>query len=132
MMLHMVNELERIGDHCEILLKLLRRKYDSKVEFSGKAYQEIGEISARVREFLELIHKSIDSSPSNILPKAEVLENRIDELRMEMRKRHIKRLNEGACDVPSGLVFIDMLTSFEKIGDHSLNVAEGISGIRIF
>ncbi|MDY6934774.1 MAG: Na/Pi cotransporter family protein [Spirochaetota bacterium] len=132
MMLHTVNELERIGDHCEILLKLLRRKYETKLNFSERAYQEIGEISGKVKEFLDLLYKSITSSASNILLEASVIENRIDELRMEMRKRHIQRLNEGACDVQSGLIFLDMLTSFEKIGDHSLNVAEGLSGSRIF
>ena len=131
-MLHMVNELERIGDHCEILLKLLRRKYELKLIFTERAVNEIQEISGKVREILELISINIGKTHINILPKASVIEDRIDELRKEMRKRHIKRLNEGSCDVNSGLLFIDMLTSFEKIGDHSFNVAEGISGERIF
>ncbi|MDY6968889.1 MAG: Na/Pi cotransporter family protein [Spirochaetota bacterium] len=131
-MLHIVNELERIGDHCEILLKLIRRKYDSRLELSETAVNEILEISGKVREILELISNNISKSHVNILPKASVIEDRIDELRKEMRKGHIKRLNEGLCDVNSGLLFIDMLTSFEKIGDHSFNVAEGISGERIF
>ncbi len=131
-MLHRVNELERIGDHCESLLKHLRRKYDSKLEFSEIAVHDIEEISGRVREFLELIFESVSSKPSNILPKADVVENRIDELRNEAKKRHIKRLNKGLCDVNSGLLFIDMVNSFEKIGDHAYNIAEGISGIRYF
>jgi len=127
MLLHAVNDCERIGDHCENLLKLIRRKYDTKLQFSERAYEEIHEIAAKVREFLKLIYDSLMRTNAGIMPTAEVLENRINELRKELRSRHIERLNEGACDVPSGLVFIDMLTSFEKIGDHAFNVAEGIA-----
>ena len=47
-----------------------------------------------------------------------------------MRKEHIHRLRDGLCDVDSGLIFIDMLTSFEKIGDHAFNVAEMLAGER--
>ena len=126
-LLHIVNDCERIGDHCENLLKLIRRKYDSKIEFSDLAVQEIREIADRVREFLQLIHDSINRPNTGVMLNANVLENRINELRKELRTKHIERLNEGACDVLSGLVFIDMLTSFEKIGDHAFNVAEGIA-----
>ncbi len=126
MLLHAVNDCERIGDHCENLLKLVRRKYDGKLSFSDRAVEEIDEISAKVRELLRLIHDSLMRSPTGIMMTATILENRINELRKELRTTHIERLNEGACDVPSGLVFIDMLTSFEKIGDHAFNIAEGI------
>lgn len=126
MLLHAVNDCERIGDHCENLLKLVRRKYDGKLSFSERAVDEIDEISLKVRELLMLIYDSLMRSPTGIMTTASVLENRINELRKELRTTHIERLNEGACDVPSGLVFIDMLTSFEKIGDHAFNIAEGI------
>ncbi len=131
-MLHMLNELERAGDHCVILLKLIRRKYDSNIDFSERAAKEIREIASEVRDLLELIRSNISSRPHNILPRARVIENRIDELRMEMKRGHIERLNENTCDVTTGLLFIDMLTSYEKIGDHAYNVAESISGERIF
>ena len=131
-LLHMVNDIERIGDHCENLLKLLRRKYDTKLEFSETAYQEIDEISSKVHDFLQLINNSIMASHANILTTADVIENRIDELRKELRQKHVTRLNEGACDVPSGLLFIDMLNSFEKIGDHAFNIAEEISSKNLF
>lgn len=131
-MLQRVNELERIADHCLSLLKLIRRKYDKQIIFTDHANKQIDEISGKVREFLQLIQKNISSSSTNIITRARSVENRINELRREMRKEHVKRLSENVCDVDSGLIFIDMLTSFEKIGDHSYNIAEGISGLRIF
>ena len=130
--LHNVNDLERIADHCESILRLLRRKYDKNIKFSDRGKSHINEISDKVAEFLELIDENITKTSKNIMINADIIENRINELRKEMRKDHIKRLNEGVCDVPSGLIFIDMLTSFEKIGDHSYNIAEGISGLRLY
>ncbi|HPD79362.1 MAG TPA: PhoU domain-containing protein, partial [Spirochaetota bacterium] len=49
-----------------------------------------------------------------------------------LRKSHIRRLNEQTCEVDSGIIFIDMVSCFEKIGDHCYNIAETISGLRIF
>ncbi len=131
-MLHMVNELERMGDHCESLLRYTRRKYDGGLEFTEQAMKEIDEIAAKVREFLVLLRDNLMADRPDVLPRARVLEDRIDELRRDLKKGHIQRLNQGLCDVPSGLIFIDMLTSFEKIGDHAFNVAEGIAGARVF
>lgn len=131
-MLHMVNELERMGDHCESLLRYTRRKNDGGLEFSDQAMGQIDEIAGKVREFLVLLRDNIMAERPEVLPLAQVLEDRIDELRRDLKKGHIQRLNQGLCDVPSGLIFIDMLTSFEKIGDHAFNVAEGIAGARVF
>ncbi len=131
-MLHMVNEMERMGDHCESLLRYTRRKYDGGIEFTEQAMKEIDEIAGKVREFLVLLNDNIMADRPNILPRARVIEDRIDELRRILKKGHIQRLNQGVCDVPSGLIFIDMLTSFEKIGDHAFNVAEGVDGARVF
>lgn len=131
-LLHMVNELERIGDHCENLLKLARRKYDTNLVFSDRARIEIQEISGKVREFLELLQTHISRPMINIIPKANVLENRINELRSEFRNKHVERMHNDECNMVSGFLFVDMLTSFEKIGDHAYNIAEGISGKRIF
>ena len=131
-MLHMVNEIERIGDQSESILKLIRRKYDQKIEFTNQAVKGIDEIASKVREALQLINNSISVKSIDILPNARVIEDRIDELRKELRKGHVSRLNKRQCDVDSGLIFIDMLSKFEKIGDHAFNVAESISGVRIF
>ncbi len=131
-MLHMVNEMERMGDHCESILRHIRRKYDGALEFTDQAMSQIDEIAGKVREFLLLIRENVMIEQANILPRAKLLEDRIDELRRDLKKGHVQRLNQGLCDVPSGLIFIDMLTSFEKIGDHAFNVAEGIAGERVF
>ncbi len=126
-----ITELESIGDQCESLMKLLRRKYDKGLTFSENGVKEILEISGKTRDFLNLIAANIDFTNKNIMTQAEVIENRIDELKKILRKQHIRRLNDEKCSVEPGLIFIDMLTCFEKIGDHAYNIAESISGQRI-
>jgi phosphate:Na+ symporter len=64
------------------------------------------------------------------MPEANGCEERINQLEDTMREGHIKRLNNGVCEVDSGLVFIDMLTNFEKVGDHTFNIAEAVVGIK--
>jgi len=62
--------------------------------------------------------------------EADAYEVKINELEDAMRAGHIERLNNGLCGVDPGLVFIDMITSFEKIGDHCFNIAEAVVGIK--
>ncbi|MBW2703391.1 MAG: Na/Pi cotransporter family protein [Deltaproteobacteria bacterium] len=128
--LQAVSDLERMGDHCESLLRLTRRKYDKKLDFSWQGTKELLEIGAQVTEFLKLLHEHIMDNDTNIMPRAIQLEQSINDMRRLMRKGHVTRLHQGKCEVLSGLVFIDMLTSFEKIGDHAFNVAQMISGER--
>jgi phosphate:Na+ symporter len=125
-----VSDLERMGDHCESLLKLAQRKYDNKYTFSWHAIKDILEIGAKVKEFIELIKPHVVKPGESFMPKANQIEDLIDQMNVRMRQAHVARLNEGACDVSPGLIFIDMLTSFEKIGDHSYNIAQMLSGER--
>jgi len=124
------SNLERIGDHCESLLKLTMRMEEKELKFTQEAVSEIDDIADRARSFLALIEKKIILRRSDIMEKADNFENDINCLRTKMRKSHVDRLNEGSCNVDAGLIFIDMLTSFEKIGDHAYNIAQFISGVR--
>ena len=125
-----VSDIERMGDHCESLLKLAQRKYDNKYVFTWRIVKDILEIGEKVKEFIELIKPRIVRPGENFMPKAKQIEDLIDEMNARMRQSHVARLNEGSCDVASGLIFIDMLTSFEKMGDHSYNIAQTLSGER--
>jgi phosphate:Na+ symporter len=127
-MMHMVNDLERIGDHCENLWQLCRRRSNQKIVFSDIAQQEIAEISKVTRGFLAAMVKALEERDTQIFAEAERLEDAIDQLEEELRNNHIRRLNTGECTVNSGLIFIDMLHNFEKIADHSLSLAKAIVG----
>lgn len=127
-MMHMVNDLERIGDHCENLWRLTLRKIDKKVSFTEIGSREIEEMAFKTKDFLEYVVNAMDERDQTIGPKSIEYEDAIDDMEKKLRKNHISRLNTGECAVKPGLIYIDMLHNFEKIGDHSYNVSEAILG----
>ena len=128
--LHMVNNIERIGDHAEILSNLVDRKARLRLPFTPQAEADLRELYGVTREFIDLVIEGIRDKRTDIKPLADALEARINQMEDSMREAHIQRLNAGICAVDAGLVFIDMLTSFEKIGDHCFNIAEAVVGIK--
>ena len=130
LLMDMVGDIERMGDHSERLVKLARRRYDSELTFSATAQQELDGVASPVRAMLELLVSGLAVPRDDLFGRVEALEEQINALRRQIRGAHIKRLQAGSCDVVGGLVFLDMLTSFEKLGDHGFNVAEAIAGRR--
>ncbi|NIA20008.1 MAG: Na/Pi cotransporter family protein [Xanthomonadaceae bacterium] len=129
-LMYMVNNIERIGDHSENLVKLIERRIDGKVTFSNQAMEEMDDISGKTMEFLQLVLAGLKEGDGQIMTEAKRLENSINMLEDHYRKGHVQRLNEGCCSVDAGLIFIDMLTNFEKIGDHCYNLAESLAGLK--
>ena len=128
--LNCVGDLERIGDHCESLLRLARKRYEKNLPFGEEAMSDIMEIGDNVKGFLNLLERHIYEPSKKMMQKADDYETTINQLRKRIRKGHITRLNNQECTVQQGLIYIDMLTSFEKIGDHAYNVAQVLSGER--
>ncbi|MBN2427737.1 MAG: Na/Pi cotransporter family protein [Deltaproteobacteria bacterium] len=129
-LMHMVNDLERVGDHCENLWQLGTRKKEEKIDFSDIAKQEIQEISKKTRGFLGFVVNALENRDVNIKETALTMENCVDKLEENLRNNHITRLNTGECTVLSGLIYIDMLHNFEKIADHTYNVSEAVRGVK--
>lgn len=129
-LMHMVNDLERVGDHCENLWQLGLRKKNQKITFSETANQEIRELGGKAREFLSFVISAFERRDLTIGAKSEYMENGIDEMEASLRNNHITRLNTGECGVLQGLIYIDMLHNFEKIGDHTFNLTKAILGAR--
>lgn len=127
-MMNMVNDLERVGDHCENLWRLGQRKRDQKIAFSDVAMVEMAEMATHTRDFLAFVVAALERGDRTIHDKALHMETVVDDIEESLRNNHIARLNTGECAVLPGLVFIDMLHNFEKIGDHTFNVAEAIIG----
>jgi phosphate:Na+ symporter len=127
-LIHNVNDIERIGDHSENIMDLAERKVEKKLPLPDDAVSELGlmwnEVSSMIIE-TEAALKSRDSQ------KAETVlmrEQKVNHLQVELKKAHVKRLNSGGCDLKSGILFMDMVDNMEKIGDHLTNIAQGIIG----
>lgn len=128
--LHCVSDIERMGDHCESLLKLTKKRYEKNLPIGDDAMADVMEIGHQVTDFLVMLQKHIFDSTGQIMKMANEYESNINRLRKKMRKGHVRRLNNQECTVQQGLIYIDMLTSFEKIGDHAYNVAQVFAGER--
>ncbi len=128
-LLHTTADYERIGDHCELLMKLLRRKHEKQHKFSLEAKGELLDLYRRVSSFLDFTRENL-LTRRDIMKAAWEHEDGINEMSKELRRRNIERMSNATCMVEGGLIFINMISSLEKIGDHNMNIAEEISGIR--
>ncbi|MGA1842927.1 MAG: Na/Pi cotransporter family protein [bacterium] len=125
-MIHVINDIERIGDHAVNLKAFARQKKELNLPFTDEA---LGEIQTSYQELLRMLDVTIEALRENDIKKASVIlnrENNINRMRDEYKANHIKRLESGNCNVLSGVVFIDLLANFEKIGDHLTNVGQAI------
>ncbi len=129
-LMNMANDLERIGDHCENIWKLGIRKIEGKISFSHLGENEVAEISDKSSAFLRFVIEAMENEDKTIGAKAIELEDEIDDLEETLRSNHIARLNTGECAVNPGLIFIDILHSYEKIADHTFNVSEAVIGTK--
>ncbi|WP_305041024.1 Na/Pi cotransporter family protein [Geoalkalibacter sp.] len=127
-LMHMVNDFERIGDYCEKIWLLAQRKQQQKIIFSEIADNDIADMAQKTRDFLTLIVSALERNDVSVMDKAEFMERAINQTEETYRNGHIARLNTGECAVQPGLIFIDMLHSFEKIGDHTFNVTKALVG----
>jgi phosphate:Na+ symporter len=129
-MMHMANDLERVGDHCENLCNLFMRRKSQKITFSESAIEELLELSFKIREFLTFTIDALERRDTSIGQKAEFMLGVIDQIEENLRNNHVSRLNTGECTVNQGLLFIDILHNFAKIGDHTFNVTKAITAVK--
>ncbi len=129
-LMRMANNLERIGDAIENIAQLSEELIEENLYFSEGAVRDHGLISTEVRRFLDVVVEGIRTEDKEIMALAQKLEDNIDRMREEMKSNHIMRLQSAACAVDPGLLFIDTLTAFEKIGDFCYNIAQAVAGLK--
>lgn len=127
-LIHIINDLERIGDHCENLMHRGLRKKSKNIVFTEDAMDELFNLGDKVRAFLHDVMTSLQDPGANLMDRSWEREHEINRVEKALRKHHIRRLNTGECEVNNGLIYIDMLHSLEKVADHTINVAESVAG----
>ncbi len=122
-MLHTIGDLERISDHAVNIVEAAEEMHDKKIKFSEQALREIPVIIAAVSEILDMSINAFIESDVNMAKNVEPLEDVIDQLRNELKTRHIERLRSGKCTIELGFILQDLLTNFERVSDHCSNIA---------
>ena len=114
---------ERIGDHAVNLLRVAREIHDKDLKFSEKAQQELEVFTGAIIEILNITTDAFVENNLQLSYEVEPLEQVIDSLKVELKNRHIRRLQEGKCTIELGFVLSDILNNFERVSDHCSNIA---------
>lgn len=125
-LLHCITDYERISDHALNIMQKARNMNDNNRAFSVKAQTEMGVFSSAVKEIVELSIKAFENQDVNLAKMIEPLEETIDGIHMEVKRRHVRRLRKGKCTIEQGFDLSDIGTDFERIADHCSNIAVGI------
>lgn len=123
MLMQSVPNFERIGDYATNFVELAQRLRDEDVTLSDMAKEELKLISAAVNEIIQITVEAFSNNDNNAAKAIEPLEETIDDMVMILRDRHTKRLKSGACNVSSGLVFMETLTYMERASDQCSSIA---------
>ncbi|HUU17497.1 MAG TPA: Na/Pi cotransporter family protein [Sedimentisphaerales bacterium] len=127
-LLHTVNDLERIGDHAVNIVEISERKIDKKLSFSDLALAEIDQLRSEIEQMFEYIIEALENSDIKAGKSALVNEGNINKMQMDFRRSHVQRMSDSVCSPEAGLVFIDLVDNVEKIGDHLTNIAQAVIG----
>lgn len=120
---HSISNFERIGDYGVNILKIKRRMHQNNVHFSTDANKELEVMSRAVREIVDKSIESFVNDDVELAAEIEPLEQVINNLKQELRARHSKRLQGDECTIENGMLFFDIINSFERIADHCSNLA---------
>ena len=122
-LLHSIGDIERISDHAVIIANAAKEIYDKNLAFSEAAAAELEVYSSAVRKVVQIAMEAMQKEDLAMAGKVEPLEEVIDDLSDEMKKRHIDRLREGRCTIELGFILSDLTTSYKRIADHCSNIA---------
>lgn len=122
-LLHCIGDFERISDHSVNIMASAQEMYEKDATFSKKAQEELVIFTQAVTDILDTAIKVFCDEDLNLAKKVEPMEENIDYLSEEMKKRHIKRLRKGKCTIEMGFVLSDITTNYERVSDHCSNIA---------
>ena len=121
--LRIIGDFERIADHSVNILESAEEMQQKGIAFSAAALQEYATMAGAVREVTALAYESFVSGDVQAARQVEPLEQVIDDLKEEMRTRHIRRMQQGSCGIEAGFIWSDLLTNLERVSDHCSNIA---------
>jgi phosphate:Na+ symporter len=130
MLMETVRDIERIGDHFENIIELIDYQETNKVKLTSDAMEDLDEMFTLTIATVSKSLDALDTTSHELAREVAEQEDLIDKMERKFRKKHILRLNEGACSAQAGIVFVDIVSNLERVGDHAVNIAEAILGNR--
>lgn len=127
-MLGIIGDLERVADICYQMSKVIERKIENKIWFTPEQRENLNKMYALVEKSIERmeINMKEDGSEEGLI-KAQEIENEINETRNALRNEYLNEVSSGVYSIQSGIIYNDLFSSMEKIGDHIINVSEALA-----
>lgn len=120
---HTINDIERIGDHAENIVELAIQKYEKDITLSNEGDKEVRQLFEVTLKSISIAIESFKSNEINNGDEVEKIEEEIDSLEKQFRENNINRLSAKTCLADAGIMFFDLLSNLERIGDHANNIA---------
>lgn len=122
---HAINDIERVGDHAINLAEAAQHNIGEGLKFSDPAREELNQLCGSVVTLLERSMAAFDNQSLSDDEAKELsdLEEHIDDLTLECQDSHIFRLNRKECNTKAGMLYLNTITDFERVGDHAINIA---------
>lgn len=124
---HVVNDIERIGDHAENVADAARQRKDEGISISKEAQRELGEMLDMVNKIIQYAIEMFVKSDDAHMQEVISLEDRVDEKERELQRAHVERLTRGECTPEAGMIFSDIVSGLERVSDHATNIAFAIT-----
>lgn len=120
---HIVNDIERIGDHAENVADAAKKRKETGVSFSREAQHELGEMLDMVNTIIRFAVEMFSTGSDDLAENVEQLEDAIDEKEREIQKSHIDRMTKNLCTPEASMIFSDVVSGLERVADHATNIA---------
>lgn len=124
---HVVNDIERIGDHAENVADAARQRKEEGVSISKEAQKELGDMLEMVNKIIRYAVEMFAKSDETHMQEIITLEDQVDEKERELQKKHVERLTKGECSPEAGMIFSDIVSGLERVADHATNIAFAIT-----
>lgn len=122
-MFHVVNDMERIGDHAENIADFAKTVMSADLKFSKKAQNELRQMFEKVTQLLTYSINMFVTGDDTHAEDIQKLENEIDKMEKKLQKKHINRLANHKCEPHAAMIFSDLLSNLERVADHGTNIA---------
>ena len=121
-MLHCIGDFERISDHAVNIMESAQELYEKGLKFSENAKKDLEVLGQAVEDIVNTAYEVFDKQDMKLAEKIEPLEEVIDELSKEVKRRHVQRLRNGECTIEMGFILSDITTCLERVADHCSNI----------
>lgn len=123
---HVVNDIERIGDHAENVADAAKMRKENGAVISKQAQRELGEMLDMVNTIIQYSIEMFVKSDEQHMQEIVRLENKVDAKEKELQRAHVERLTKGECTPEAGMIFSDTVSGLERVADHATNIAFAI------